>query len=46
MAIGDGIGKMGATRLRNALPLMGLVVAVVVDAAWIGFLGYELFKLL
>lgn len=32
--------------MREALPLMGLVVAVFVNAAWIGFLGYELFKLL
>ena len=27
------------TLLRNALPLIGLGVAVIVNAAWIGFLG-------
>ena len=33
------------TRLRNALPLIGLSVAVIVNAAWIGFLGYFVFRL-
>jgi hypothetical protein len=32
-------------RLRNALPLIGLSVAVIVNAAWIGFLGYFVFRL-
>jgi hypothetical protein len=32
-------------RLRNALPLVGLGVAVIVNAAWIGFLGYFVLRL-
>jgi hypothetical protein len=31
--------------LRDALPLIGLGVAVIVNAAWIGFLGYFVFRL-
>jgi hypothetical protein len=38
--------NMGVTRLRNSLPLIGLAMAVILNAAWIGFLGYELFRLL
>ena len=33
------------TLLRNALPLIGLGVAVIVNAAWIGFLGYFVLRL-
>jgi hypothetical protein len=33
------------TRLRNALPLVGLCVAVIVNVAWIGFLGYFVLRL-
>jgi hypothetical protein len=33
------------TRLRSAVPLIGLSVAVQVNAAWIGFLGYFVFRL-
>ena len=33
------------TRLSNALPLIGLSVAVIVNAAWIGFLGYFVLRL-
>ena len=33
------------TRLRNALPLVGLGVAVIVNAAWVGLLGYFVFRL-
>ena len=32
-------------RLSNALLLTGLSVAVIVNAAWIGFLGYFVFRL-
>jgi hypothetical protein len=32
--------------LGRALPLAGLAIAVVVNLAWIGFLGYGLAKLL
>jgi hypothetical protein len=32
-------------RLSNALLLIGLSVAVIVNAAWIGFLGYFVFRL-
>ena len=31
---------------ERALPLAGLAVAVVINLAWIGFLGYGLAKLL
>jgi hypothetical protein len=31
-------------RLRNALPLIGLSVAVIVNAAWIGFFGLLRFQ--
>jgi len=33
------------TLLRNALPLIGLGVAVIVNAAWIGLLGYFVLRL-
>jgi hypothetical protein len=32
--------------LERALPLAGLAIAVVINLAWIGFLGYGLAKLL
>jgi hypothetical protein len=32
--------------LERALPLAGLGIAVVINLAWIGFLGYGLAKLL
>jgi hypothetical protein len=32
--------------LERALPLAGLAMAVVINLAWIGFLGYGLAKLL
>jgi hypothetical protein len=31
--------------LGNALPLIGLALAVIVNAAWIGLLGYFVFRL-
>jgi hypothetical protein len=31
--------------MGNALPLIGLCIAVVVNGAWIGLLGYLVFKL-
>jgi hypothetical protein len=31
---------------RRIWPVAGLVAAIVVNAAWMGFLGYEFFKLL
>jgi hypothetical protein len=31
--------------LGNALPLIGLGLAVIVNAAWIGLLGYFVFRL-
>ena len=37
---------MGVRRLRNVLPLIGLPVAIILNAAWMGFLGYTLFKVL
>jgi hypothetical protein len=33
------------TRMSNALPLIGLGLAVIVNAAWIGFLSYCVLKL-
>ncbi len=33
-------------RVSNALPLIGLGFAVIVNAAWIVFLGYCLLKLI
>jgi hypothetical protein len=33
-------------RARNMLPVMGLVAALMVNAAWIGFLGYFILRLL
>jgi hypothetical protein len=38
-----GILGLGA---RNILPVMGLAAALIVNAAWIGFLGYFVIKLL
>jgi hypothetical protein len=40
-------GPVGAVRerLRNAWPLIGIGVAVAVNAAWICLLGYCLFQL-
>jgi hypothetical protein len=32
-------GSIGSN-LRNTLPLVGLVVALILTAAWIGLLGY------
>ena len=39
--------KEGGPRrpVTYALPLIGLSVAVIVNAAWIGFLGYFVFRL-
>ncbi len=34
------------TRALKILPLMGIGVAVIINAAWIGFLGYCLLKLI
>ena len=31
--------------LGSALPLIGLALAVIVNAAWIGLLGYFVFRL-
>jgi hypothetical protein len=31
--------------VARVLPLLGLCAAVVVNAAWIGFLGYWIFRL-
>ena len=30
----------------SVLPLLGLCAAVIVNAAWIGFLGYWIFRLM
>jgi hypothetical protein len=40
-------GPIGAVRerLRNAWPLIGIGVAVAVNAAWLCLLGYGLFQL-
>jgi hypothetical protein len=35
-----------ADRVHNALPLIGIGVAAIVNAAWIGFLGYWLVRLI
>jgi len=35
----------GASRFHDIWPLGGLVLAVFVNVAWIGFLGYGLFEL-
>jgi hypothetical protein len=32
-----------AERVRNALPVVAIVLALIVNAAWIGFLGYWFF---
>lgn len=34
------------TRMRTALPLAGIVLALLVNAAWIAFLGYWLLRLI
>jgi hypothetical protein len=39
------IGILGL-RARNILPVMGLAAALIVNAAWISFLGYFVMKLL
>ena len=39
------IGILGL-QARNILPVMGLAAALIVNAAWIGFLGYFIMKLL
>jgi hypothetical protein len=39
------IGILGL-QARNILPVMGLAAALIVNAAWIGFLGYFVMKLL
>jgi len=39
------IGIFGL-RARNILPVMGLTAALIVNAAWVGFLGYFVLKLL
>jgi hypothetical protein len=31
--------------VASAIPLLGLGAAVIVNAAWIGFLGYWIFRL-
>ena len=36
---------MSAGVIARVLPLLGLCAAVVVNAAWIGFLGYWIFRL-
>jgi hypothetical protein len=33
-------------RTRNTLPVIGLAAALILNAAWIGFLGYFVLKLL
>ncbi len=41
--------KTGGTQpvsIRAALPLLGLGVAVIVNAIWIGFLGYLVLRLI
>jgi hypothetical protein len=43
-ALSSQIRTVGSKR-RSVLPLIGLGLAVTVNAAWIGFLGYCLFKL-
>lgn len=52
MSATEAVKSMPSTRrhvlraiLGNALPLIGLALAVVVNAAWIGLLGYFVLKL-
>ena len=37
--------SMGAW-LRDALPMVGVAAALIANAAWIGFLGYSIFRLI
>jgi hypothetical protein len=47
MSSGDEDGSLRRARLwKHALPLAGLVIAVLVNLAWISLLGYGLAKLL
>lgn len=39
------IGMLGL-RARNMLPVIGLGAALIVNAAWVGFLGYFVLRLL
>jgi len=39
-----GLASTVHARFSNALPLIGLGFAAIVDAAWIVFLGYEFFR--
>jgi hypothetical protein len=43
-ALSSQIRTVG-TKRRSVFPLIGLGLAVMVNAAWIGFLGYCLLKL-
>ena len=45
MSVTETTKAVLGTLLRNALPLIGLGVAVIVNAAWIGFLGYFVLRL-
>ena len=52
MSVTEATKAMPSTRRRvlpallvNALPLIGLALAVIVNAAWIGILGYFVLKL-
>jgi hypothetical protein len=39
-------GASIGARVRDALPLVGVVFALIANAAWIGFLGYTIFRLI
>ena len=51
-ALTGGLGIVSETRkavspsaIARVLPLLGLCAALIVNAAWIGFLGYWIFRL-
>ena len=37
--------KVSPSAIARALPLLGLCAAIILNAAWIGFLGYWIFRL-
>ena len=41
----QGPVDVARARLRDTWPLIGIGLAVIVNAAWIGLLGYGFFKL-
>lgn len=45
-SVGTAASSSPVSAIRNFLPLIGLGFAVIVNAAWVGFLGFCLLKLI